>query len=119
MQTSYPGIKMEVQENIKTDHLLPPSQAFHLFQVAKESVINALKHSGCKEIIVVVEGNETWKIIVNDDGKGIDLNNLKTSGEGGNGIFNMRMRAAEAGWKIDWVNHVAAGTSVIVSPTTN
>jgi len=119
MQTSYPGIKMEVQENIITDHLLPPSQAFHLFQVAKESVINALKHSGCKEIIVLVEGNETWKIIVNDDGKGIDLNNLKTSGEGGNGIFNMRMRAAESGWTIDWVSHLPAGTSVVVSPTTN
>ena len=110
---------MEVIENIITDHLLPPSQAFHLFQVAKESVINALKHSGCKEIIVAVEGNETWKIIVNDDGKGIDLDNINTNGEGGNGIFNMRTRAAEAGWRIEWQNDVASGTSVIVSSTTN
>jgi signal transduction histidine kinase len=119
LQTSYPAIKMEVLENISNDHLLPPSQAFHLFQVVKESVINALKHSGCSEIIIVVEGDEHWNIIVNDDGKGIDLENLNTKSEGGNGIINMRTRAAECGWKIEWVKHVAAGTSVVVSSTTN
>jgi signal transduction histidine kinase len=119
LQTSYPAIKMEVLESILNDHLLPPSQAFHLFQVVKESVINALKHSGCNDIVIVVEGDEHWKIIVNDDGKGIDLENLNTKSEGGNGIINMRTRAAECGWKIEWVKHVAAGTSVVVSSTTN
>lgn len=119
LQTSYPAIKMEVLENITADHLLPPSQAFHLFQVAKESVINALKHSGCCEIIIVVEGDEGWKIIINDDGKGIDLENLNARSEGGNGIMNMRTRAGECGWKIEWIKHVAKGTSVVVSSTTN
>lgn len=119
LQTSYPMVKMEVLEKITADHLLPPSQAFHLFQVVKESVINALKHSGCSEILLVVEGDDDWKIIVNDDGKGINLENMDTKSEGGNGIINMRTRVAECGWKIEWVKHIFKGTSVIVSSTTN
>lgn len=119
LQISYPSVKMEVLESIATDHLLPPSQAFHLFQVAKESVINSLKHSGCSEVTVVVEGKQGWEITVNDNGKGIDLENLNTKSEGGNGIMNLRTRAAECGWKIEWVKHVSRGTSVIVSSTTN
>ena len=117
LQPSYPDVEADVKEVIKIDHLLAPSQAFHLFQSVQEAVINALKHSGGKRVTVSIEGSETWKITVEDDGNGMNTGK-KTSG-GGNGLINMKNRAAEGGWSIDWLPNEQGGTSVIIVPTTN
>jgi signal transduction histidine kinase len=117
LQPSYPDFVLDVTEIIETDHLLPPSQAFHLFQSVQEAIINALKHSGGKRVTVIIEGREAWKISVDDDGKGI--NTEKETNGGGNGLINMKSRAEEGGWSIDWLHKEPGGTSVIITPTTN
>ncbi|MEI9809577.1 MAG: hypothetical protein WDO16_17855 [Bacteroidota bacterium] len=43
IQPSYPDVTIDVMEKIETDHLLPPSQAFHLFQISQEAINNAIK----------------------------------------------------------------------------
>jgi signal transduction histidine kinase len=116
IESSYPNVKIDVVEKIDEDHLLPPSQAFHLFQIMKEGINNALKHSGCKQIFVTIESNagSQWKVNIEDDGAGINYEGKNTGG--GNGLENMRNRSKESGWKIQWQSNQPGGTSVMIQP---
>lgn len=117
IQSSYSEIKMDVHEQIENDHLLPPSQAFHLFQVLKEAVNNAIRHSRASEICVFIESNAAdWKITVADNGKG--MSPLVVGGDG-NGVHNMKKRSDEVGWEIAWRPNTPTGTKLTISPTTN
>lgn len=114
---SYPQVTIDVTEHINSDILLPPAHAFHLYQVTKEAIINALKHSGAKNIMVYFEAGKQWKITIADDGTGISALNRKLGT--GNGIFNMKNRSKESGWHINWISGDGQGTSVVIEPTTN
>jgi signal transduction histidine kinase len=112
IQPSYPDIMIDVMENIAEDKLLPPSQAFHLFRIVQEAVINALKHSRCKNILVQINNNAQWEIKVKDDGKGFDSAIVASSS---NGLLNMKNRAKEFGWQVQWEFN-EPGTMVIIKP---
>ncbi len=94
IQPSYPQVTIEVFEDILSDTVLLPSQAFHLFRIIQEAINNALRHSN------------GWKIEVLDNGKGF------TPGTNpGNGLYNMQTRADSEGWTIQWIN-TSPGTMV-------
>ena len=93
VQPSYTDVMIDVLEKIQTDHLLPPSQAFHLFQITQEAIINALKHSGGKKVIISIEADHLWTFSITDNGSGM-TGNPRNSG-GGNGLQNMKNRAKE------------------------
>lgn len=117
MQSSYPHVLMDVCEEIETDYLLPPSQAFHLFQMIKEAIINALKHSNCDQLMIQLEAHDCWRVSIADNGRG--LFRQTTLAEGGNGIVSMKERARESGYKIEWRSNTPTGTKVVIEPTTN
>ena len=117
INASYPQIKIDVIEQINADILLPPAQAFHLYQIIKEAVSNALKHSTAKNIKVYFESEQQWKITISDDGTGMTALDKKMGN--GNGLINMKNRGRETGWHIDWQQNKHTGTSVIIAPTTN
>ncbi|HYO22048.1 MAG TPA: ATP-binding protein [Flavisolibacter sp.] len=114
---SYPAVTIDVCEEIETEDALPPAQAFHLFQIIKEAINNSLRHSRCTRITVKMIGNKGWRLSISDDGSGIMQST--TVAEGGNGLVNMRARAAESGWQIQWQKAQPKGTTVIIEPTTN
>lgn len=116
IRKSHGHIDMEVLENIEEDISIPPSQAFHLFQVVQEAVTNAVKHSGASRIVVEITGRLDWKVSVTDNGKGMRVENNKLQG-GGNGLKNMRQRAAVSGWHIDWEAAEPNGTKLIIHPS--
>ncbi len=114
VQPSFPAIAIHIGEDIGHDHLLPPSQAYHLFQIVQEAVNNALRHSQCRHIDIFMESKETsWRVSIADDGKGMQLADNK---RGGNGLTNMKSRADESGWLISWSNADPQGTVVTISP---
>jgi signal transduction histidine kinase len=117
INSSYPQINIDVIEQINSDILLPPAQAFHLYQIIKEAVINTVKHSGAKNVRIYFESEKQWKVTIADDGTGIALLDKKIGN--GNGMINMKNRCNEAGWIIDWQQNKPEGTSVIILPTTN
>lgn len=117
LSRSYPGINMEVEEKIETDQFFPSSQAFHLYRVVQEAVNNSLKHSRGKNILVKICSRDTWSIVVEDNGIGLQTAGNPTGG--GNGLQNMRNRSQEAGWNISWTSKQGKGTSVNILPTTN
>ena len=69
VQLSYPGIMVNISEQINIDRVLPASQAFHLLQIVQEAIINAVRHSQCDAIQLLIEGNEEWTISIADNGK--------------------------------------------------
>jgi signal transduction histidine kinase len=114
---NYPGITIDVIEEINYDFLLPPAQAYNLFQIVKEAVINALRHSGCTKITVHLAAKDNWMIRIIDDGCGFISDLALLSGKG-YGLNNMKQRSTESGWKITW-QKAHKGTVVQIMPDTN
>ncbi|MEO8404925.1 MAG: ATP-binding protein [Chitinophagaceae bacterium] len=114
IRKGYPDIHIETDEKIETDYLLPSAQAFHLYRVVQEAIINSLKHSQGKNIVVKVSGDNGWNVQVEDDGIGLQHSN--ESSVGGNGLLNMHDRVSEAGWEIEWHPSDEGGTTVNISP---
>ncbi|WP_315814824.1 sensor histidine kinase [Paraflavitalea speifideaquila] len=81
IRKSHSGIDMEVIEHIELDRALPPTQAFHLFQVIQEAITNAVKHSGGNQVWIEVTGNTNWRVSVADNGKGM-MNEINQAGRG-------------------------------------
>lgn len=117
IRPSYPAINIDVIEHINADILLAPGRAFTVFQIIKEAVSNAVKHSSAKNILVYFESENDWRIMISDDGKGISDAEKKISG--GNGLMNMKNRSREVGFTISWANNEPQGTNVVIVPTTN
>lgn len=92
------GIECEINEigdSIKVEIQLPDNIRRNLYLVCKESLSNALKHSGANKIIITFERSfESLIYRISDNGKGFDENEL-TEKLGGNGIINMRKRSEE------------------------
>ena len=109
LHNSYPSIQTDVTEKINSDHLLAPIQAFHLFNILQEAIINALKHSRGSQILITIESDDNWSIIVADNGNGFQPNERT-----GNGLINMKNRTKEAGWTINWEPNVPQGIKLII-----
>jgi len=117
VQPSFPAVQLHVGEDISNDILLPPSHAYHLFQIVQEAVNNALRHSGGRHVDIMVQSHAQWKVTVSDDGKGLPLQSVPAQEkEGGNGLANMQARAAETGWKVEWTPGADKGTVVTIQP---
>ena len=82
-----------------------------------EAINNALKHSGGENIVISIVGKNNWEVAINDDGKGFNVNEVKTTS--GNGLSNIIERSREAGWAVSWERIIPRGMAVKVASTTN
>ena len=107
------GISFQVKNVEKSDDIkLPMEYKQNLLLMFKEAINNAIKHSGCKKIILeAYYKNDLIEIVLKDDGNGFDLNNVKF----GNGIKNMESRANKIKGKLSWNAESGKGTTVIFS----
>ena len=101
-----------MQEKLEKDTILPASQAYHLFLIIQEALNNALKHSRCRNVFIVLESNAVNRIAIIDDGAGFTESD--TADNAGNGLSNMKSRAAQAGWHITWQPNKPSGTIVML-----
>ena len=113
IRPSYPAIDISVRESIGNDPDLSPANALHLFRIMQEAVNNAVRHSKCKTVIVYFETNSNWMVSIVDDGTGIPE---AARSDSGNGLRNMRQRAKEAGWDIQWLDEKPNGTRLVITP---
>lgn len=79
----------------------PPRKTLQLFRIMQEAVVNALKHSGGKQISISLdhaqESDGNWlEVSIVDDGKGI-----RAKRRGGHGLDNMRARAVKEGGRVE------------------
>jgi len=92
------------------EYPITPDTRRNIFYAAQEAIHNAVKHSGCSEIRLVVRINPPkMEITVADNGKGFDQ---VRAGSGGNGLLNMRKRAEEMGGEFEIKSKPGVGTWV-------
>ncbi|HEY5408539.1 MAG TPA: histidine kinase [Ginsengibacter sp.] len=113
IQPNYPKVNIEIREEIINDIALSPVNALHLFRIMQEAINNALRHSDCANLLLTITSSDTWKIIIKDDGKGMQKLNEKKSW--GNGLQNIKLRSKETGWQVIWKEAYPTGTELIIS----
>src|SRR6266516_1664644 len=80
-----------------------------VFLILKESVNNAVRHSGCTEVDIEFSIKDGWlKLEVSDNGKGFDPHRVND----GNGLTSMRQRAKKIGGVLELVANNGHGTKV-------
>ncbi|MBL0272321.1 MAG: hypothetical protein IPQ06_04435 [Chitinophagaceae bacterium] len=83
----------------------------NLFLSIKESLNNVLKHSQANEISITIEINQVLSIRIADNGKGIDLQNLRKFG---NGLKNINRRMESIGGTFAIENNHGTVTTLIL-----
>ncbi|HJX28981.1 MAG TPA: two-component regulator propeller domain-containing protein, partial [Thermoanaerobaculia bacterium] len=92
-------------ENVR----LPMDYRQNLYLIFKEALHNSLRHSGCQEIeLSVALHGRRLEVVLRDDGRGFD----PAGRSGGNGLENMRTRAARIGGALSIDAAPDRGTSV-------
>ena len=109
---SHPALTIDIVERIGHDLPLSSPQAFHLYRILQEAIMNALRHSHGSRLVIDISSDRTWRIIVRDNGQG-----MRAGTSPGNGIANMKSRCTEEGWSIEWQTG-GEGTAVILCPLT-
>ena len=110
VQPGFPGIDIDVEEDISDDIVLSPAAAFDLFRIIQECINNALKHSGASSIIILFKSHSGWVVSISDNGRGIASGNIRE----GNGLQNIRTRAVAQNWIASWEKLVTGGTIVTI-----
>jgi PAS domain S-box-containing protein len=91
---------------------LPPAVEAELYRLAQEALNNALKHAAAKQISVRLSQEAAqFALEVCDDGGGFDP---QAANGGGQGLTNLRERAALLGADLDIQSSLGAGTCVRV-----
>jgi signal transduction histidine kinase len=86
-----------------------------VYSIGREALVNAFRHSGASRIEVeLVYTAAQLRILVCDDGCGIDAQVLQSGRDGHWGLPGMRERAAGIGAKLKVLSHVGRGTEVEV-----
>ncbi len=81
----------------------------NIFLAVKESLTNVLKHSNASLVTISIETNHKLKIIIADNGNGIDMDNLR---QFGNGLKNMARRMESIGGAFHIENNNGTVTTI-------
>ncbi len=92
---------------------LRPHIRDEVYLIAREAVLNAFRHSHGNSIEVEVDYiSRNLRILIRDNGCGIDAQVLKTGREGHWGLASMRERAEKIGGALDVLSSINAGTEI-------
>lgn len=84
----------------------------YIYRIAQEAINNAVKHADATNILLnLTESSEYLTLRIEDNGKGFDMQNV----ESGNGIHNMKERAALMNALINIKSKKNTGTQIIVN----
>lgn len=75
------------------DNLFSENEEISIYRIVQESLNNIIKHSNASNAIVTIKRDENNILIsIEDNGKGFDINNIKSNG-GGLGLVGLKERA--------------------------
>lgn len=87
-----------------------------VYRISREALVNAFRHSRASNIEVVLEYSpKQLRILVRDNGCGIDSQVVRSGREGHWGLSGMRERAEEIGARLRLLSGAGAGTEVELS----
>jgi ligand-binding sensor domain-containing protein len=101
---------------IGTSQPLDPAVCHEIYQIGREALTNAFKHAVANHIELEITYNpKKVKLLVRDDGAGID-NGILDGGRSGHwGLSGMRERAQKIGAQLNIWSHGGAGTEIDLS----
>jgi signal transduction histidine kinase len=89
------------------------AQSLALFHICQEALANVAKHANAKNVQVAVWTTQDRVLLeITDDGKGFDVERIKTSI--GHGLANMHTRAHAVGGEVDLSSTLEEGTTILV-----
>jgi len=95
---------------------LPPNYEVQVLHIVQEALSNARKHSQAKNVrILIREQNKTWKVIVEDDGIGIQKIQSKSKPGENIGLSIMQERAKHINGVLQIESEVDEGTRIELS----
>ena len=84
----------------------------YIYRIAQEAINNAVKHAEAKNILLnLTESSEYVALRIEDNGKGFEMDKI----DSGNGIHNMKERAALMNAIINIKSEINKGTQIIVN----
>jgi signal transduction histidine kinase len=84
-----------------------------VYSIGREALVNAFRHSQAKRIDVELDyAPARLRVLVRDDGCGIDTQVLKSGRDGHWGLSGMRERAGRIGARLKVMSRAGAGTEV-------
>ena len=92
---------------------LHPVLRDEVYRIGREALINAFRHSRAMKIEVEIEyGARHFRLLIRDNGRGIDPGVLRSGRDRHWGLAGMRERAEKAGARLIVRSRAAAGTEV-------
>ena len=111
----YANIQFNISGDAPASMDLHYTKALNLVRIVQEAVTNSIKHGNARHISITSSQTEgKWQLAVVDDGKGFNYESMKEM-EQGNGLQNMRQRAADSGFGFSILSEPAKGTSIKIS----
>ena len=104
---------LDVELDIDGDMLLAPDEQIEIFRIVQEGLANVRKHAGARRAYVRIGQNGMRRVVsVRDDGVGFDDADEASAGQG---LKNMRLRAATIDGGFALRSHPGRGTAVEVT----
>ena len=109
------GVRGELHVSTILDGRLPPEMESHLYRIVQEALNNVAKHAGASRASVLLRRTSgDVEVIVEDDGRGFDVESITTSREGGMGLTGIQERASLMGGHLEVESTPGAGTTLFV-----
>ncbi len=84
-----------------------------VYRIGREALVNAFRHSGASNVNLYLEyAAQQFRILVQDDGCGIEPQVLRVGRDGHWGLSGMRERAERIGGKLRVMSRLGGGTEV-------
>lgn len=117
-QKTYSGIRIETQLNIEEKEV-PEEVKTVIYRICQEAFNNIAKHSKAKAVTIILRKRKPDKLelVIQDDGRGFDLQE-KISPENssrGLGLTSMRERAELSGGTLNIESNHRSGTTIRIS----
>ncbi len=96
------------------DHTLDVQRQLLTFRIVQELINNALRHSEASLVKVVVKVDDSFQIVVSDNGEGFDLEATRKDIKKGVGLYNIENRVSLLNGEVKFESKEGKGTTISI-----
>jgi signal transduction histidine kinase len=87
-------------------------EGMNIYRTIQEAINNSIKYANSRKISIIIKpNNDAIEILISDDGKGFELNEVVL----GNGIINMKKRISDVNGIIEFQSNENKGTEIKIT----